>query len=297
MRAASRPSFSQPTCALRASDSLILSDGALVADLQRVMGDAAPKNLSLLYRGSRDGFNAAAFHAKCDGRGATLTVIGSKKGNVFGGYTSMPWASAGNHKQDASAYIFSLRGPRAPPGAPLRMNSKGGPYQGVCHDGSYGPFFPGGNDLIVYNDMKAETGKSYSNLGGGYALVRVRALLAVLVHANLVRGAGTRLRRGRDPRRGHAGWPEVLRRGRDRSVQRGVTAHARTRWLATAFVKPPKHVEQPGWPRSVRCELFLFSRSSLYRSREAAPDVQTARTAARTRGEGPAIAIGSGSGA
>jgi hypothetical protein len=44
--------------------------------------------LELLYKGSRDGFNASSFHAKCDHKGATLTVAKSKKyKRVFGGYT------------------------------------------------------------------------------------------------------------------------------------------------------------------------------------------------------------------
>ncbi len=139
-----------------------------MADLQRVMGDAAPKKLSLLYRGSRDGFNAAAFHAQCDGRGATLTVVRSKKGNVFGGYTSVPWASSsGVWARDASAYIFSLRGPRAPPGAPLRMNHNDSQYA-VLHNSSYGP---SSHDLRVYNDMQAESGHS-SWRPSQYSLVR-----------------------------------------------------------------------------------------------------------------------------
>jgi hypothetical protein len=43
---------------------------------------------TLLYRGSRDTFKAARFHEICDNKGATLSIIKSKCGKVFGGYTS-----------------------------------------------------------------------------------------------------------------------------------------------------------------------------------------------------------------
>jgi hypothetical protein len=203
-----------------AGDSLILADPALVADLQRVMGGAAPKKLSLLYRGSRDGLHTEKFHAKCDGRGATLTVVRSKKGNVFGGYASLPWANSGGYKQDASAYIFSLRGPSAPAGAPLRANSRGGEKQGVYHHAD-NVIFEGGEDLRIHTNMQAGTHYTYAKLGVGYALVSAR-VRAIHAPSSIRAGAGARLWRGRDARPRHAGRREGVQRGRDRSVQRGV---------------------------------------------------------------------------
>ena len=44
-----------------------------------------PFTLSLLYRASRDGHNTAAYHARCDGKGPTLTALRSGNGCVFGG--------------------------------------------------------------------------------------------------------------------------------------------------------------------------------------------------------------------
>ena len=46
----------------------------------------------LLYRASRDGFNASAFHERCDNIGPTVTVVKSGS-NVFGGFTERAWAS------------------------------------------------------------------------------------------------------------------------------------------------------------------------------------------------------------
>jgi hypothetical protein len=42
----------------------------------------------LLYRSSRDGWDACDFHRWCDSKGATITVVKCTEGNVFGGYTS-----------------------------------------------------------------------------------------------------------------------------------------------------------------------------------------------------------------
>ena len=48
----------------------------------------------LLFRASRDGFAASAFHSKCDNKGPTVTVVKSGA-NIFGGFTEKPWKNAG----------------------------------------------------------------------------------------------------------------------------------------------------------------------------------------------------------
>ncbi len=63
----------------------------------------------LLYRATRDGFTAKAFHEKCDGKANTLTIIMTNENYVFGGYTAAEWNSAGFYIEDSSAFIFSLR--------------------------------------------------------------------------------------------------------------------------------------------------------------------------------------------
>ena len=44
----------------------------------------------LIYRASRDGWAAPRFHACCDNKGPTVTVIKSGN-NIFGGYTEQSW--------------------------------------------------------------------------------------------------------------------------------------------------------------------------------------------------------------
>ena len=48
----------------------------------------------LLYRASRDGFRAATFHARCDDKGPTVTIVKSGN-NIFGGFTELSWQSPG----------------------------------------------------------------------------------------------------------------------------------------------------------------------------------------------------------
>ena len=51
---------------------------------------------ALLYRASRDGWAAADFHARCDYKGPTVTVIKSGE-YIFGGYTEQQWEHTGKH--------------------------------------------------------------------------------------------------------------------------------------------------------------------------------------------------------
>ena len=46
----------------------------------------------LLFRGSRDGFQAETFHSKCDNKGPTVTIVKSGN-NIFGGFTEISWNS------------------------------------------------------------------------------------------------------------------------------------------------------------------------------------------------------------
>ena len=67
---------------------------------------------NLLFRSTRDGATAASFHAHCDFKGLTLTLIKDTDGNVFGGYTSTSWESGrGNglrYITDAAAFLVSI---------------------------------------------------------------------------------------------------------------------------------------------------------------------------------------------
>jgi hypothetical protein len=65
----------------------------------------------LIYKASRDGYEAKHFHAKCNGKGPTMTVFQSTGKFLFGGYTKVPWSSVVSVKGDADAFLFTLTNP------------------------------------------------------------------------------------------------------------------------------------------------------------------------------------------
>jgi len=99
---------------------------------------------SLLWRGSRDGFETSTFHSRCDGKPNTLTLIKNSLGYVFGGYTAVPWSSPSNATEfsDPTAFLFSLKNPS---NNPLKLKVVE-PEFAVMHFSHYGPIFGRYND-------------------------------------------------------------------------------------------------------------------------------------------------------
>ena len=73
-------------------ESVILTNEEHRRVLKSWLPEAMKGEWRLLFRASRDGFAASAFHSKCDNKGPTITVVKSG-GNIFGGFTEKPWAS------------------------------------------------------------------------------------------------------------------------------------------------------------------------------------------------------------
>eukprot|EP01080_Neovahlkampfia_damariscottae_P005802 gene5802-9625_t len=121
------------------------------------------KKWKLIYRASKDGFTSQAFHKKCDSKGATLTVIKSSNGNIFGGYTSSSWDQTSTYKYDSDAFIFSLKNKDQ---KVIKMDKISGKESIYC-DYYYGPTFGGGHDFYIYDRSNSST-SNYSNLGHSY---------------------------------------------------------------------------------------------------------------------------------
>ena len=99
--------------------------------------------MKLIYRGTRDGMTSKDFHYKCDNKGKTICLFLNDKGNIFGGYSSIPWTSNGGNKTAKDCFIFTLTNI-------YNIEPTKFPYlkdRSVCHDESYGPLFGGGSDL------------------------------------------------------------------------------------------------------------------------------------------------------
>jgi hypothetical protein len=65
--------------------------------------------LTLYYRGSRDGWMAKDFHSLCDDKGPTLTLQ-IEDGECIGCYTNQSWSSPDKweFKTDSGAFLFNL---------------------------------------------------------------------------------------------------------------------------------------------------------------------------------------------
>jgi hypothetical protein len=120
-----------------------------------------------LYRGTRDGFGAKAFHTKCDGHLNTLTLLKAKGSKfIFGGFTAVSWESSNKHKSDANAFIFSLTNNYNKP-VKMKINPKRHESAIRCYP-EYGPTFGGGHEIRIVNDANTAM-DSYSNLGYSYS--------------------------------------------------------------------------------------------------------------------------------
>jgi hypothetical protein len=93
------------------SDSLIVSDVGSVISLlsHEFLFNDQISRFVLVYRGSRDGFTARAFHTKVDSYQKTFTIVKSDYGNIFGGYTEVGWSGATGNRNESNALIYSLQ--------------------------------------------------------------------------------------------------------------------------------------------------------------------------------------------
>jgi hypothetical protein len=118
------------------------------------------KSFSLLWRGSRDGFEAFKFHELCNGKPdtltLTLTLIKSTTGYIFGGYTSVPWSNQTCFKADITAFLFTLTNPNY---IPLKLKVTA--QNAVYHCVSYGPCFGSSSkDLFINCSSNNDTSNS-----------------------------------------------------------------------------------------------------------------------------------------
>jgi len=111
------------------------------------------KSLSLLWRGTRDGFAASTFHSLCNNKGSTLTVFKTTSGYIAGGYALVSWTSYGSYVVDSNAFLFTLKNPN---NMPLKLAISGS--SNALYDGpSYGPTFGGGHDMHISDASNTNT--------------------------------------------------------------------------------------------------------------------------------------------
>jgi hypothetical protein len=105
-----------------------------------------PYNFNLLYRASRDGNTTAAFHAKCDNKGASITIAKiTNSEQIVGGYNPLVWDSSQSYKSTADCFIFSFANRTNLQTAKVGY-SKSDQDSIACYS-EHGPVFGRGNDL------------------------------------------------------------------------------------------------------------------------------------------------------
>jgi hypothetical protein len=131
----------------------IRSSTVLASRHQTAVATLLPnKTFSLLYRASRDGYTAAAFHSKCDGKSPLFIVIKSTSGYIGTVYTNVPFKSVGNYVSGtAGACWMNNLESSAGVLSTVKAYNTAAPQYTIYDNASYGPTFGGGHDLFVSN--------------------------------------------------------------------------------------------------------------------------------------------------
>ena len=113
-------------------------------------------NFKLLYRASRDGFEAQNFHKKCDGHINTLTLVKTVSQIRFGGFTENYWDDNSRNKDGKKGFVFSLNDKKI-------FYNDNGEYNIYC-DKKVGPSFIGGkHDFTIVDKCNCDGEISIEN--------------------------------------------------------------------------------------------------------------------------------------
>ena len=128
---------------------------------------------NLVYRASEDGDKASDFHKKCDTIGPNVSLIKTRKGNIFGGFTFKNWEhlprdidvnrpNLGSASRDTNAFGFNVNNQK------IYNNEKPNEFAIWCNR-NFGPTFK--NNLFQIFDSCFKKGgycgiRTNSNFGG-----------------------------------------------------------------------------------------------------------------------------------
>ena len=105
-----------------------------IFEYARINGDTEVTEATLIFRATRDGWDAEDFHRLCDDRGPTLCLVQSEEDYMSAGFTSIAWSSDGTAVEDASAIVFALTNT-------LQVFKTNNPKQAVRHHSDWGPYW------------------------------------------------------------------------------------------------------------------------------------------------------------
>ena len=112
------------------------------------------KRFQLLFKASDHDYSEDKFHKLCDNKGATVTIIQSDYGNIFGGYTSKSWTSNCEWVKDQSSFLFLVKSDKESiqRNCPLIFPIKKDEKDAIWCDDDSGPLFGAGDDLAIEFD-------------------------------------------------------------------------------------------------------------------------------------------------
>lgn len=120
------------------------------------------KGYTCLFRATRDGCTATKFHSLCNNKGPTVTIIYNTNNSVYGGYTSVSWASTENWQTDGQAFLIRLyqNGNWKPVQLPVSN-----PSHTIYDASSQGPSFGSGHDLLAFTSTATWNGTYFQSDG------------------------------------------------------------------------------------------------------------------------------------
>ena len=119
--------------------------------------------MELLYKATRDGDSSSSFHNKCNGKSPTLTLVKTSNGYRCGGFTSLPWDSFRDYKEDNDAFVFSMD---------TRSKYKSTNSNSIYCDSDYGPTFGDGYDLCLENGFLTAANSNRCNCPSTYKTMK-----------------------------------------------------------------------------------------------------------------------------
>ena len=119
---------------------------------QQSMHSNILSGMKLLYRASENKFDAKQFHTLCDDQENVITIIESKEGRIFGGYTKVGFKSKSGFIEDEKAFLFSIDNEST---AVYNIDKWETEYA-LKSQSSSGPCFGGGFDLFICDKCDAE---------------------------------------------------------------------------------------------------------------------------------------------
>jgi hypothetical protein len=108
-----------------------------------------PYNFNLLFSANRDGNTPAAFHAKCDNKGATITVVKIQNlEHILGGYNPLQWNTSVGWKSTNDSFLYSFTNRNDLNSAKVGHVYNHSNNNAIYCSLNYGPTFGNGHDLF-----------------------------------------------------------------------------------------------------------------------------------------------------